>query len=119
MRYTYQIEGMHCPACVEKIRSALQQAHVTIEAITLQPPLLTIIAEQAPALNVLNDAVVGAGNYHLSSLKTALGFEKEGAADTADTADTAGSAIRSPDALDAPQSYYPLFLIIIYIVGLS
>lgn len=97
MKYTYSIEGMHCSSCIDKIKSALASL-VNLVNITLDPPLLQIEADRAPNLNDLNAHLATVGNYRLSPVS---------------------------DATDAPpnttglSTYYPIFLIAAYIVGVA
>ena len=102
MIFTYQIEGMHCASCIDKIQSFLS-AHYTIKSITLNPPSLEIEANKPPSLKELNAAILMAGKYRLLSLVKNNAVK-----------DSANIEIASQNTL---QTYYPLFLIILYIFG--
>lgn len=94
MQFSYQINGMHCQACVEKIKTALS-AHFKVAEITLNPPLLQIEADHMPALSDLNARIALAGKYTLQAAN---------------------------DTVTPPQGwriYYPIFLIAAYIIGVS
>ncbi len=95
MKLTYQITGMHCAACIEKIKSSLS-THVKITRITLNPPQLEIEENNPPKLSELNKLIAKAGNYSLTS-------SSEPKTKTTDT---------NPSGLKA---YYPIFLIAAYI----
>lgn len=97
MQFTYHIEGMHCAACIEKIKSAL--ASFTITEISLKPPLLKIEADKAPVLSELNHRLSSVGKYTLHPV-------------TEHTSD-------SNETKTGLSAYYPLFLIVAYIVGVA
>lgn len=99
MQFTYHIEGMHCKACVEKIKSSLSP-HFNIIDLTLYPPLLKIEASQMPHLNDLNHYLSLAGEYKAYPTN-------EHSIDT------------SNHSVSGFRAYYPLFLIVIYILGIS
>ena len=50
MRFSYKINGMHCAACIEKIKSALLP-HFKVTEITLNPPILQIDSDKPPLLS--------------------------------------------------------------------
>jgi copper chaperone CopZ len=62
MEFIYQIDGMHCADCVEKIKSALA-LNFKIKEITLNPPILKIDANEQPSLVNLNNHISLAGKY--------------------------------------------------------
>ncbi len=95
MIFTYRIQGMHCAACIEKIKSALS-SKVKVNEVTFNPPQLQIEAEIAPQLDELNLFIATAGNYQLQS--------------------SSGSSLEEQNGLLA---YYPLLLIISYIAGIA
>jgi len=104
MIFTYQIEGMHCAACIDKIQSSLS-AHFKIKSISLNPPTLEIEANKPPSLNELNTAISMTGKYRLLSL-------------------VKNNAVKEPANIEIAtqntlQTYYPLLLIILYIFGVS
>lgn len=100
MKFTYNIEGMHCSSCVEKIKAALSP-HIHLIEVTLNPPQLQVEANKPPALNDLNAYISSAGNYKLqpTTNNTALDISE-----------------KTPSGLLA---YYPIFLISAYIVGIA
>lgn len=90
MKFSYQIEGMHCAACIEKINSALSP-HVNITSITLEPPSLQIESDQEPPLSTLNKHIALAGKYRLQPI--------------------------SVNTVEVPSSsYFPIYLIATYII---
>lgn len=98
MEFIYRINGMHCSACIEKIKTALSP-HYEIASITLNPPLLKILSHAEPALSEMNQYISKAGKYSLQPVS-------EG----------------SPEKLDAITGwrlYYPIFLIAGYITGVA
>jgi cation transport ATPase len=92
MEFIYHIKGMHCASCIEKITAALSP-HVKVIAVTLNPPILKIEADQAPSLPELNKYISAAGKYTLLSEKNE---------------DSVGL-----------RAYYPIFLIAAYIIGVA
>lgn len=99
MQFIYHIEGMHCAACIEKIKSALSP-HFNVLEVTLNPPKLKIDANQAPSLSELNKHISSAGKYTLHP-----------------------STTNPPSTSDTPENgllaYYPIFLIAAYIIGVA
>jgi copper chaperone CopZ len=100
MEFIYHIEGMHCAACVEKIKSALSTHFKTVE-VTLDPPLLKIEADTLPLISDLNIILATTGNYRVDS-----------------TTHTAQQPI-NPDTKVGLSAYYPIFLIAAYIIGVA
>jgi len=64
MQAHYQIQGMHCKACIDKIKAVLQPLATKLE-ISLQPPRLSLESAQAISLEQLNAAISAAGDYKL------------------------------------------------------
>lgn len=95
MKFTYRIEGMHCAACVEKIKASLS-THFDNANVTLNPPQLTIEADKTPLISELNSYIATAGNYHLQTSDLPINTEQNGL-----------------------SVYYPIFLIAAYIVGVA
>lgn len=95
MKFIYRIEGMHCSACVEKIKASLS-THFDEINVTLNPPQLTIETDKTPLISELNGYIAKAGNYHLM------------------TADLPSSA--EPNGV---MVYYPIFLIAAYIISVA
>lgn len=102
MQFSYHIEGMHCEACIKKIKSVLSP-HFTIREITLNPPILIIDADQMPLLSELNNNIALAGKYSLHPSDT-------------NTANTFSSDNNSATGL---RAYYPIFLIAAYLIGVA
>jgi len=100
MKFSYKIEGMHCVACIEKIKAAISPYFKVIE-VTLNPPLLQIEADKEPQISNLNNRILVAGKYNLQPITTSV-------APTADVDNKSGVLI-----------YYPIFLIASYIIGIS
>ncbi len=69
MTEAYQVDGMHCNACVRKITDALKELVSSVE-VTLNPPRAIITGNNIPDLNTLNEAVAKAGNYKLKLIDT-------------------------------------------------
>jgi cation transport ATPase len=99
MQYTYHIEGIHCAACIEKIKSALSP-HYKIIDITAHPPVLKIEAAHPPLLNDLNTRISQAGKYSLHA-----GVDHSSLANNNDKIGL--------------RAYFPLFLIAVYILGVA
>lgn len=103
MRFTYHIEGMHCSSCIEKIKSSLS-SHVKVIKVTLNPPVLQIESDKLPQLNELNAHISLAGNYYLKP--------------TSKQIDTR-AFLASEKSDNRLWAYYPIFLIIFYIIGIA
>lgn len=94
MKFIYRIEGMHCAACVEKIKSALTP-HFKVMDVTLNPPRLEIEADNPPLVSDLNIHIASAGNYRVQL------------------------AADADEKTNGISLYYPIFLITAYIVGIA
>ncbi len=103
MKINYRIEGMHCEACIEKIKTALVP-HVNIVTITFNPPRLQIEAKTLPSLDTLNTYIISAGKYRLHLIKS--GVEQPVSTIPESTAPQEGL-----------RAYFPIFLIAAYILG--
>lgn len=99
MEFVYRIEGMHCEACIEKIKSALSP-HFTIKEITLNPPILKIDADNPPLLSDLNNRISSAGKYTLHP-----------------NTESSYSSVSNPET--GLRAYFPIFLIAAYIFGVA
>lgn len=99
MLFSYQIEGMHCTSCIDKIQSSLGE-NFKIKSLTLNPPILQIESNKPPSFKKLNTAVTMAGDYRLHP------FVKE----PVNIANVSTKKV---------QTYYPLFLIVLYIMGVT
>ncbi|MHB1221225.1 MAG: MauE/DoxX family redox-associated membrane protein [Gammaproteobacteria bacterium] len=102
MKFTYHIEGMHCAACIEKIKSSLSP-HFKVIEVSLNPPQLQIEADKPPILSDLNAYISLAGKYHLQP--------------------DSNSNDQPPNDVDTNQAglsaYSPIFLIAAYIIGVA
>jgi len=99
MQFVYHIEGMHCEACVEKIKSVLS-SHFNVIDVTLNPPLLKIEASRPPLLDELHRHLTLAGKYKVHPKNE-------------------HSISKTQDSNTGWRAYYPLFLIVLYIIGVS
>ena len=99
MQFEYHIKGMHCAACIEKIKAALSP-HFTISELTLSPPVLKIEADRRPLLSDLNQYISLAGDYTL--------YTNAESPSAQDSHDNVGL-----------RAYYPLILIAAYITGVA
>lgn len=105
MKHTYVITGMHCKACVAKVAEAIRGVdEVSDVVVTLNPPQAAVTMASHVPLERLNEAVAGKGNYRLQL--------KEEEAEEAAGARTSAAEVEGP-----PESLYPLFLIVGYILG--
>lgn len=89
----YQIEGMHCQSCIQKISEALHGFAESVQ-VTLNPPRAILKNPNTESLGELNQAVAKAGNYHLA-------LQAESMVATTDEEKKSWLA-----------TYYPLFLIV-------
>ena len=60
----YQVSGLHCDACVNRVKNTLE-AHAETVEVTLTPPIATIENSKSD-LNKLNIALSDIGEYQLS-----------------------------------------------------
>ena len=101
MKHAYTITGMHCQSCVNKINAALNGIEEISEAdVTLNPPEATVTMSSHVPLDRLNEAVSEKGDYQLQPKK--------------DTTDSPSSTAGDDGP---PESLFPLFLIVGYILG--
>jgi len=99
MKYKYQIIGMHCPSCIEKIRAQLAPQYKIVSA-TFNPPELVIESNGPVDLNSINLQLQTLG-YRLQILN--------------ETHHDAGLEQSSTGI----SAYYPIFLIAAYILGVA
>lgn len=67
MKNIYQVQGMHCQDCINKITLALQPFASNI-SVTLYPPQATLEGPSIPSFDRLTEAVAKVGNYQLIPL---------------------------------------------------
>lgn len=104
MKHTYRISGMHCASCAAKINDALIGIEGVTEAeVSLDPPEAAVTMQRHVPLDQLNAAVAERGDYRLRTKD-----------DEAPASDAFGGA---KDTQAPPESLYPLFLIVGYILG--
>ncbi|BAM04402.1 heavy-metal-associated domain-containing protein [Phycisphaera mikurensis] len=98
MKHDYAVTGMHCASCVAKIQDALNRVDgVEGATVTLDPPRASVRMDRHVPLEELDDAVAGAGAYHLA----------EASAET---------PAASPPP-EAEPSLFPLYLIVGYLLA--
>ncbi len=101
MTHTYDIIGMHCANCVQRITDAIQRVDGVLKAhVTLAPPRAVVEMRHHVSDSELNDALKQAGAYRLAGEQTSA----EGLSATVD----AGAR---------DTSIFPLVLIVAYLVG--
>jgi copper chaperone CopZ len=98
MIHKYNVTGMHCRSCSEKVSNALRStAGVTSAVVTLDPPQARVEMTRHIPTDTLDQAVRAVGDYHLS----------ESFPETANII----------SAAKPKESLFPLFLIVGYIAG--
>lgn len=98
---SYAVTGMHCDACAKRISGALEKvAGVERATVTFSPPEARLLTTADIATGTLNEAVNRIGAYKLAEQQSLY----------QETPHMAQAASR-----DAPESLYPLFLIVGYI----
>jgi copper chaperone CopZ len=106
MKSNYDITGMHCAGCVRKVEEAIQSLDsVKAVKVDLENETATIESEHEIDLSELKRVVQRAGDYQLR-----------------EQGDTSPDAAPSPSTVETntsepPESLYPLFLIVGYILG--
>lgn len=101
MTHTYDIAGMHCANCVQKITDALQRVDGVLKAqVTLSPPQAVVEMQHHVSDSRLNDALRQAGPYRLAGEQSSA--EDASATVGGETDDT---------------SIFPLVLIVAYLIG--
>lgn len=94
----YQIAGMKCGSCVEKIDSALQEAGYSDAQVTLDPPVVKFVSS-SPSSNELQKILSEAGEY------------------TASPPSTENASPREHQEYFSDERLTPLFIILTYIIG--
>lgn len=103
MQHLFTISGMHCQSCVSKITAALQAVEgVKSVQVTLQPPRADVEMQRHIPLSQLNQAVKVVGSYSLTEAMDAVAPRTAEAPTTTE---------------EPPESLYPLFLIVGYLLG--
>ena len=116
---TYALTGLHCGSCVRKVTGALQPFARDIK-VTLDPMQAVLTGEPVSAsstahLAALQQAVSAVGNYVIEkTVPASPAFETHDAIDNA-----ASSAALSDPAKSWLSTYYPLLLILAFILGAS
>jgi copper chaperone CopZ len=106
MKSTYDITGMHCAGCVRKVEEAIQSLDdVKTVKVALEDETATIESDHEIDLSELKRVVQKAGDYQLQE----PGDRSSGAAP--------GPSAVETDTSEPPESLYPLFLIVSYILG--
>ena len=67
MAQEFEITGMHCGGCVNRVAKALRALDVGV-AVTLEPPRATFSAEARVSLDSLNAALAKIGDYRASAV---------------------------------------------------
>lgn len=102
MKHTYDVVGMHCQSCVQKVTAAIENVGGVASAnVTLKPPRATVEMDTHIPEETLNQAVQAAGGYGLK--RASIQEVKTMPSD-------------APEA-ENKESLYPLFLIVAYIAG--
>ncbi len=105
MNHTYDLSGMHCQSCVKKITAALQQVPGVRSAIvTLSPQQARVEMTEHISTDRLSEAVKVAGDYTLRDSVSHVSTPPPG-------------TVSGVDESTPPESLYPLFLIVGYILG--
>lgn len=104
MIQSFELRGLHCGACVDRVSAALKKVPgVRAATVTLVPPRAEIEFDTPVGIDTLAAAVRSAGNYTISATAGA------------------GSAPAAPEpsADSPPTSLYPLALIVAFIAGVT
>ncbi len=67
MQQSFQITGMHCNGCVNRVTKALQPLADEV-TVTLDPPRATLDASDAISIEAVRAALAKAGDYQVSTL---------------------------------------------------
>ncbi len=106
MKSTYTITGMHCAGCVRTVEEAIRSLDgVQAVNVALEDETATVESDHELDLSELKRAVQKAGDYQLKE-----------PGETSPGAGPGPSAAES-EASEPPESLYPLFLIVGYILG--
>ena len=102
MLITYDIKGIHCQACVQKIDIKMKELGINVE-VTLDPPRAILEGDNLPTLLALNAALSQVGEYKF--LETKKGESHE--------------TVLAQEKSGWTRTYYPLLLIVAFIAGIS
>ncbi len=89
----YQIEGMHCQSCIQKITEVLKGFADDVQ-VTLNPPRAVLQNPRTESLSELNQVITKVGDYRLKPLSEEIFSSSD------------------EDKKSWIATYYPLFLII-------
>jgi copper chaperone CopZ len=67
MEQIFEISGMHCGGCVNRVTRALKEL-VDDVVVTLDPPRATLNVAAPVSLQAVRQAVAGAGDYEVTPL---------------------------------------------------
>jgi copper chaperone CopZ len=99
---TFPVEGMHCPACVQRLTEAFAKVPGVASArVTLSPPEVRVESEEPVGVDVLDRAARGAGSYSVGAAGLSI----------------AGAKAASQQGDGSAPSLYPLGLIVAFIAG--
>lgn len=99
MIHVYEISGMHCNRCIEKVKTALVAIDGVVSAsVTLSPPEAIVEMTRHISTESLNKSLGAVGEYHL-------------------TDKALSSYSTSANTAQVPESLKPLFVIVSYLVG--
>jgi copper chaperone CopZ len=107
---TYQLSGMHCGACVAKVTQALQPLACEVE-VRLSAQQVSLEGANS-SIDDLQAALSAVGKYQISALST----------ETNQAPAVQPSPIQATKGQVVPswwQTYYPLLLIVAFILGAS
>lgn len=101
MTHTYDIVGMYCAICVQKITEALQRVDGVLNAhVTLSPPRAVVQMQRHIPYSELNDTLNQVGAYRLTEQGSSV------------------ESLASTDTMEADDtSFSPLILTLAYLTG--
>lgn len=67
MAHEFQITGMHCGGCVNRVAKALRAIDAGV-AVTLEPPRATFSSEAPVSLDAVNATLARIGDYRASEV---------------------------------------------------
>ena len=108
---TYALTGLHCNACLGRVTKSLQPFATSV-VVSLKP-MQVVLTDASASFEVLQNAVAGAGKYHLvSNQASTMAVAQLIAAQAA-------PEIVASDAASTGwlATYSPLLLIVAYILG--